>query len=76
MTVEDDKKLFPPYYVSLLMRNEAFEELGPEGQKVIEKVQKPLTEKVMGELNSRVDLDKQEPEEVAADYLKEAGFIK
>ena len=58
------------------MRNETFEEIGPEGQKVIEDVQKPLTEKVMGELNSRVDLDKQEPEKVAKDYLREAGFIK
>ena len=76
VTVDDDKTLFPPYNVSLLMRNETFKEIGPEGQKVIEDVQKPLTEKVMGELNSRVDLDKQEPEKVAKDYLREAGFIK
>ncbi|MBA2421296.1 MAG: hypothetical protein H0V57_09245 [Thermoleophilaceae bacterium] len=76
VTVDDDKKLFPPYNVSLLMRNETFKEIGPEGQKVIENVQKPLTEKIMGELNSRVDLDKQEPEKVAADYLREAGFTK
>jgi glycine betaine/choline ABC-type transport system substrate-binding protein len=76
VTVDDDKTLFPPYNVSLLMRQEAFDEIGPEGQKVVEEVQKPLTEKVMGELNSRVDLDKQEPEKVAKDYLREAGFIK
>lgn len=74
--LEDDKTFFPPYNVSLLMRNDAFKELGPEGQKVIEQVQKPLTEKVMQELNSRVSLDKQEPEKVAADYLREAGFTK
>ena len=61
--VEDDKNFFPPYNVSLMMRNDTFKEIGPEGQKVIEDVQKPLTEKVMQELNSRVDLDKQEPEE-------------
>jgi glycine betaine/choline ABC-type transport system substrate-binding protein len=76
VTVDDDKTIFPPYNVSLLMRNETFKEIGPEGQKVIEQVQKPLTEKVMGELNSRVDLDKQQPEKVAKDYLREAGFIK
>ena len=76
VTVDDDKTLFPPYNVSLLMRNDTFKEIGPEGQKVIEDVQKPLTEKVMGELNSRVDLDKQKPEKVAKDYLREAGFIK
>ena len=74
--LDDDKQLFPPYNVSLLIRNDTLKKIGPEGQKVIEDVQKPLTEKVMGELNSRVVLDKQEPEKVAADYLKEAGFVK
>jgi glycine betaine/choline ABC-type transport system substrate-binding protein len=74
--VDDDKKLFPPYNASLLMRNETFKEIGPEGQKVIEDVQKPLTEEVMQELNSRVSIDKQEPEAVAKQYLKESGFIK
>ena len=76
VTVDDDKSLFPPYNISFLIKDEALEKIGPEGQKVIEEVQKPLTEKVMGELNSRVDLDKQEPEKVAAAYLKEAGFVK
>ena len=51
------------------------ETLGPDGQKVIEDVQKPLTEKVMQELNARVDVDKQKPEEVAKAYLESAGFI-
>ena len=74
--LEDDKSLWPPYQVSFLIRDDALEKIGPEGQKVIEDVQKPLTEKVMGELNSRVVLDKQEPEKVAADYLREAGFTK
>jgi glycine betaine/choline ABC-type transport system substrate-binding protein len=74
--LDDDKNLWPPYHVSLLIGNEALEKIGPEGQKVIEAVQRPLTEKVMGELNSRVVLDKQEPEKVSADYLKEAGFTK
>ncbi len=74
--LEDDKGLFPPYNVSLLVKDDTLEKMGPEGQKVIEQVQAPLTEKVMRELNSRVDLDKQEPEKVAADYLKEAGFTQ
>jgi len=76
VTVDDNKTLFPPYNVALLMRNQTFKEIGPEGQKVIEQVQKPLTERVMGELNSRVDLDKEKPEKVAKDYLRQAGFTK
>jgi glycine betaine/choline ABC-type transport system substrate-binding protein len=74
VTLDDDKSLFPPYHISFLMKDEALEKIGPDGQAVIEQVQEKLTEKVMAELNSRVDLDKQEPEKVAADYLKEAGF--
>ena len=74
--LDDDKKFFPPYNITFAIRNEALENIGPEGQKVIEDVQKPLTERVMQELNARVDIDKQKPAAVAASYLKQAGFVK
>jgi glycine betaine/choline ABC-type transport system substrate-binding protein len=74
--LDDDKHFFPPYNVTFNVRNEALKNLGPEGQKVIEDVQKPLTQKVMQELNARVDIDKQKPEQAAASYLKQAGFVK
>jgi glycine betaine/choline ABC-type transport system substrate-binding protein len=73
--LDDDKKFFPPYNVTFAIRDEALQNIGPEGQKVVEDVQKPLTEKVMQELNARVDVDKQKPEEVAKAYLQSAGFI-
>jgi glycine betaine/choline ABC-type transport system substrate-binding protein len=73
---EDDKQLFPPYYVTLLTSDKGIETLGDSGQEVIQKVQEPLTEKVMAELNSRVSIDKQKPEDVAHEYLKAAGFVK
>ena len=44
VVLDDDKKFFPPYNVTFDVRNEALKNLGPEGQKVIEDVQKPLTE--------------------------------
>jgi len=75
-TYEDDQELFPPYYVTLLTRNDTVEALGDAGQDVIERVQEPLTEEVMRELNSRVSIDKQTPRRVAADYLREAGFTQ
>ncbi len=75
-TYEDDKKLFPPYNVTLLTTNKAVETLGQSGQVVVTAIQEPLTEEVMRELNSRVVLDKQEPEAVAADYLRETGFVQ
>jgi glycine betaine/choline ABC-type transport system substrate-binding protein len=75
VVLDDDKKAFPPYNITFAVRNEAMKNLGPEGQKVIEEVQKPLTDKVMQELNARVDIDKQKPEAVAKAYLQSAGFI-
>ena len=75
-TFEDDKKFFPPYNVSFLVRDDAVQRLGPEAQQVVERVQKPLTERVMIELNSRRVLEKQEPEDVARQYLREEGFVK
>jgi glycine betaine/choline ABC-type transport system substrate-binding protein len=34
-----------------------------------------MTESIMQELNARVDIDKEEPADVAADYLKNFGFV-
>jgi glycine betaine/choline ABC-type transport system substrate-binding protein len=76
VTYEDDKNLFPPYNVTVLTRNDALERLGQNGQDVIAQVQEPLTEEVMQELNSRVSIDKEEPEQVARDYLRAEGFVK
>ena len=73
---EDDKKLFPPYNISLGVRNDAIEKIGQPAQEGILKVQEGLTEEAMRELNRRVELEKQKPEEVAAAYLKESGFVK
>ena len=72
---EDDKSLFPPYNITFGVRNDAMEKIGPEGEKALLAVQEGLTEEAMRELNRRADLEKQEPEAVAAAYLKESGFI-
>jgi glycine betaine/choline ABC-type transport system substrate-binding protein len=72
----DDKKLFPPYNISFGIRDEALKTIGTAGREVLQRVQEPLTVEAMQELNSRVDLDKQKPKQVAAAYLKEEGFVK
>jgi len=74
--IEDDKGLFPPYNISLGIRNDALEKIGKKGEAVLLAVQAPLTEEVMRELNSRASIDKEEPEAVAAAYLKESGFVE
>jgi glycine betaine/choline ABC-type transport system substrate-binding protein len=76
VVLDDDKKLFPPYHISFMVKNDVLRKLGPDAQKVVEQVQEPLTDKVMAELNSRVDLDKKKPSVVAKEYLRESGFVK
>jgi glycine betaine/choline ABC-type transport system substrate-binding protein len=72
--LDDDKSFFPPYNISFTIRNDALKKIGPKGRKVIESVQKYMTEKVMQELNARVDVDKDEPSAAASSYLKYYGF--
>ena len=73
---QDDKKLFPPYNISLGVRKQVYDQLGPKAIQTITRVQEGLTEEAMRELNRRADLEKQPPAKVAGDYLREEGFIK
>jgi glycine betaine/choline ABC-type transport system substrate-binding protein len=73
---EDDKKFFPPYHITLGVRDATVKKLGPETIKTLERVQAGLTEPAMRELNRRVELDKQKPRAVAKAYLSEEGFVK
>jgi glycine betaine/choline ABC-type transport system substrate-binding protein len=75
VVLDDDKSLFPPYNISFTVRDDVAQKLGTDGQAVITNVQKYMTEEIMQELNARVDIDKQEPKAVAADYLKNFGFV-
>jgi glycine betaine/choline ABC-type transport system substrate-binding protein len=74
--LEDDKNIFPPYNVTLVVNDETLKKAGPDFAKTIELVQKGMTTPAMQELNSRVDLDKQKPEDVAKQYLEESGYIQ
>ena len=73
---EDDKDFFPPYNITLGVRNETVEKIGPKAIEGLQAVQAKMTEEAMRELNRRVELDKQEPKVVAAAYLKEEGFVQ
>jgi glycine betaine/choline ABC-type transport system substrate-binding protein len=76
VVLKDDKHLFPPYNVTFVVRDPVFKSAGPDFEKVVANVQTGLTTPVMSELNSRVDLDKQQPLAVAEEYLKATGYVK
>ena len=76
VTLEDDRQVFPPGNVTFVARRQASEEAGPDMRETVERVQEGLTERVMQELNARVDIDREEPRTVARAYLRESGYIE
>ena len=71
----DDKGVLPAGNVIFLTKQKTIDEAGSDYADTIELVQEGLTEKVMQELDARVDLDRQQPEDVAHEYLVAGGYI-
>ena len=74
--LEDDKGMFPPYNSTLIMKDATAQKAGADLAKTIDALQKPLTDEAMQELDARVDLDKEQPADVAKQYLSETGLVK
>ena len=73
--LEDDQGVLPAGNVIFVASKDAADEAGSDFGDTIELVQGNLTLEVMQELNARVDIDKEKPATVAADYLKEFGYV-
>lgn len=73
--LEDDKRYFPNYNVSLVVRDEV-EEKYPEIETLMAPVTEKLTDDVLVDLNARIDVDGDEAAQVADDWLREEGFIE
>jgi osmoprotectant transport system substrate-binding protein len=76
ITLADDKKVFPPGNVTFVASQDTADKAGPDMKETIETVQKGLTERVMQELNARVDVDRETPRAVARAYLRESGYLQ
>ena len=73
--LEDDKKIFPPYYAAPVVRTEVlqkYKELAP----VLNLLSGRINDSVMTELNYRVEYLNQSPERCARDYLVAQGLYK
>jgi osmoprotectant transport system substrate-binding protein len=73
--LEDDKGMFPPYNSTFLVRDDVAKEAGPDLARVVEQVNENLTAEVMQELNARVTIDKDTPEQAALAYLKQFKLV-
>jgi glycine betaine/choline ABC-type transport system substrate-binding protein len=74
--LDDDRGVLPAGNVLFLARQQTVDEAGPDFADTVESVQENLTLDVMQELNARVDVDREKPEEAARGYLVEFGYIR
>jgi osmoprotectant transport system substrate-binding protein len=74
VTLKEDKHLFPANNAIFVTTQKVVEEAGPKFEEAIVTVQKGLTVRVMQELDAKVEIGKQDPAEVAAEYVKQTGL--
>lgn len=72
--LEDDKNLFPPYFLAPVVRMEVAQK--PKVVEALGRVNALIDNPTMQELNRQVEVDKREPRRVAADFLKAKGIVK
>ena len=72
--LEDDKKFFPQYNISVVLREDFYRQ-HPEIEQVVQPVALALDNEEMIELGKRVDVDGEDPGIVARDWMVEKGFI-
>jgi osmoprotectant transport system substrate-binding protein len=71
VALEDDKRLFPPYFLAPVVRMELAQ--NKEAVAALDRVSALLDTPTMQELNRQVEVDKKEPKRVAAEFLKGRG---
>jgi glycine betaine/choline ABC-type transport system substrate-binding protein len=74
VTLEDDLGFFPPYYAAPVVRQELLDE-DPAVGDVLNSMAGLLDDETMAGLNAQVDVDGEEPEDVARTFLEEQGLI-
>lgn len=73
--LEDDKKIFPPYYAAPIIKTKTLQKF-PELEKTLNLLAGKINDSIMTQLNYKTELLNQTPHQVAKDYLIAAGLYK
>ncbi|GIN15343.1 glycine betaine/carnitine/choline-binding protein OpuCC [Shouchella clausii] len=73
--LEDDRRFFPPYDASPVVRNEVLEQY-PELSPLLERLTGTITTEKMQELNYMADVELKNPRLVAQTFLEENNYFK
>ena len=74
VVLQDDKRFFPVYNLATVVRGE-FLDAHPQVEEVLAPLIEILTNDVMVEMNMRVDVDGDDPAQVARDFLVDQGLV-
>ncbi|WGW13400.1 glycine betaine ABC transporter substrate-binding protein [Saxibacter everestensis] len=74
VVLEDDEKFFPAYNAAAVFRTETLETY-PELSDIFGQISPKLTTEALQALNRKVDVDGEEPADVAYDWMVEEGLI-
>jgi osmoprotectant transport system substrate-binding protein len=75
VVMEDDLSFFPVYQAAVTLKQETLDEY-PEIADIMNPVAAELTDEVMQGLNAQVDVDGEDPADVAQAWLQENGFLQ
>lgn len=73
--LEDDRKFFPAYNVAPVFYTKTLA-AHPQLAEIFEQISPLLTDQTMRGLNLKVDVEGQEPADVAFEWMKEQGFLR
>jgi osmoprotectant transport system substrate-binding protein len=72
VVLEDDKNLQPVENIVPAIRTDA---VTPESEELLNAISAALTTEELSELNALVDVEREDPADVATQWLEENGFL-
>lgn len=75
VVLDDDKKIFPPYYAAPIVLDDALKKF-PELEKTLNLLSGKINDSIMTALNYRTDYLHETPEKVAEDFLKTQSLLR
>lgn len=75
VVMKDEKQIWPFYYPAPVIRSDVLEK-NPKIEDVLNSVSEKLDVRTMRELNARVDIEREDPEDVAQQFLQEQGLLE
>jgi osmoprotectant transport system substrate-binding protein len=75
VVMQDNQKFFPNYNAAPMINSKTLKKW-PAIPEVLDPISEKLNNSVAQDLNAKVDVDGEDPHQVALDWMKEEGFVK